>query len=464
MLFTFLTANGQHQSLSYLLNFEFEKVRNNNTNNLPLDLYYQNLADVLEVILLEEPEGYSKLKDFEDIRLNKLDNLSKESPWKGFIKAEIQLHWAFVNFKKGNEWSAFWGLRRAYRSIKRNVDKHPDFEPNKKTLGVLNVIFGNVPGKQQWIMNLFGLRGDLFEGIKLLEEISGSYPQFKLESELMLSMVQAYLMEDFGKAITNLSDTSMYTSTPMVSYIKALVNLKAHNAFKARVFLKESSKSVPFYDYLIAETYFQEGLYQEAIEYYQSFLTKFQGASYLKDTYLKLALSHGFSNQIKLYESYLLKCKTEGEEQTEIDKNAVKVLKGLENQNPSSLKIRFAIDGGYYQKADSLINTLETKTLSAYEKLELTYRKARLNHLKGDTVNALKYYRSVIGKAEDISETYYAPNSFLQIGYLMRSQEQFDMAKMYFERVLSFKKHPYKSSLDSKAKIALKNLSLLTGD
>ena len=33
------------------------------------------------------------------------------------------------------------------------------------------------------------------------------------------------------------------------------------------------------------------------------------------------------------------------------------------------------------------------------------------------------------------------------------------MARMYFERVLTFRRHPYKNSLDSKAKIALKGLS-----
>lgn len=458
MLFTFLTSNGQHKAFPPLINLELNQVRKVKSNNTPLDLYYSNLADILEVILLEDKNKFDQLSDNQDTRIDILDNIDEASPWKNFVKAEIQLQWAFVDFKKGDDWSAFWGLRRAYRSIKRNVKKYPNFEPNNRTLGLLNIIFGNVPSKNQWIMNLFGLRGDIFDGIEQLNNITDTYPEFKLEAKLILSMVQTYLLEDFNEATRILPDS--YKGASLINYVKALVYLKAHNASEARTLLATEIQKVPFYNYLIAETYFQEGDYSEAIRFYKKFLNQFHGTSYLKDTYLKLAMSNAFIDRLDLYQSYLIKCRTEGEENSEIDKNAIKILNSLDNQNPTALKIRFAIDGGFYQQADTLITSLENNDISAYENLELTYRKARMNHLKGDSTLALKFYRIVIDKAEAISETYYAPNSFLQIGYLMRQQGQYNSARMYFERVLKFKKHPYKNSLDSKAKIALKSLSI----
>jgi uncharacterized protein HemY len=46
----------------------------------------------------------------------------------------------------------------------------------------------------------------------------------------------------------------------------------------------------------------------------------------------------------------------------------------------------------------------------------------------------------------------------LQLGYLLVEQKQVKEAKKYFEKALSYKKHEYKNSIDSKAKSALAQL------
>lgn len=461
MLFTFLTASGQHAALTTLLNLEFEQTRAISArSDEPLNFYYANLADVLELILLENDARFDELSNNESNRLASIKELDEDSPWVGFVEAEIKLQWAFVNFKYGNEWDAFWGLRSAYRTAKKNNTQFPGFEPNKRTLGLLNIIFGNVPSKSQWLMNLFGLRGDIFTGLSQLASMGNTYPEFATESSFILGMANVYLLEDFDQAI-KLVEGERLSTAPLYLYIKALVYLKSHNALEARNHLSRSSKKYPIHDYLIAETYFQSGDYDTAIRHYRKFLESFAGTSYVKDAYLKLGISHGFLGDLKAYNINIEKSQTEGEEHSEVDKNAVKLANGLSDQNPTALKIRFAIDGGYFQKADNLVQILERQTdISDYERLELVYRKARLNHLQGNIEEALIHYREVISNADLISETYYGPNSFLQIGYLMRNRGDIESARMYFNRVLSFRKHPYKSSLDRKAKIALRQLDL----
>ncbi|OEK01477.1 hypothetical protein BFP97_08065 [Roseivirga sp. 4D4] len=460
MLSTFLTASGQHVGRAPLLNLDFEETRLATANSkVPMDLYYANLADILELILLESDERFDELEDNESIRLKTIKNLDKPSPWSAFVQAEIKLQWAFVKFKYGKEWDAFWSLRSAYRLAKSNAKDYPGFEPNQRTLGVLNIIFGNVPSKNQWLMNLFGLRGDVLTGLNQLSTIGADYPELAIESKLILGMTNAYLLEDFRKA-ADFIDQSKAGDEPLFRYVKSLVYSKAHKAIVSRELLSNSDKHFPIHDYLIAETYFQAGDYQTAINHYEKFLNSFTGKSYIKDTYLKLSISYGLIGQIETYERYLDKSRNEGDDYSEVDKNAAKIAKTLDTQNPTALRIRFAIDGGFYQKADSLITLLgKKKDLSEYERLELTYRKARLNHLQGNTQEAKAFYQQVIGSAALISETYYAPNSFLQLGYLMKDSGDIASAKMYFHEVLSFRKHPYKSSLDSKAKIALKQIT-----
>ena len=464
MLFTSLTASGQNASLAPLLNLDFEKTRTVSAqSDAPLSYYYANLADVLELILLENEARFGELHNNQSTRLNEMNQRNKDSPWTGFVEAEIKMQWAFVNFKYGKDWDAFWGLRSAYRRAQRNNTDFPNFEPNKRTLGVLNIIFGNVPSKNQWLMNLFGLRGDVFTGLSQLTSMSTAYPELANEASLILSMANVYLLEDFNVAVQLIEDEKL-AAKPLYLYIKSLIYLKAHSATKARSQLSESIKKYPVHDYLIAETYFQSGDYPTAITHYKSFLESFKDTSYIKDAYLKLGISYGFLGDVNAYNEYLDKSKNEGEENTEVDKNSVKLVSDLDKQNPIALKIRFAIDGGYYSRADSLIQILDQpKALSNHERLALNYRKARLAHLQGDSEEALIHYREVISNTNLISETYYGPNSFLQMGYLMRQQGDTKTAKIYFNQVLSFREHPYKSSLDTKAKIALKQLDLKGG-
>lgn len=461
MLFTFLTANGQDSRLSALLQFDFDKLSQNTTPaKSPLDLYYQNLGDIFQVILLESDDRFNELSENKEVRLEALEEFdSRNDPWYGFVKSEIKLQWAFVNFKFGNDWDAFWGLRSAFRSINKNEENFPNFSPNKRTLGLINIVFGNVPSKNQWLMTLFGLNGNIYDGLAQLASVDTKAPNITLEANLLTGMIQAFLLEDFSKAIAKVSDNMEFENTPFTKYINALVQLKSHNALAARILLETSAKKFPYHDYLTAETYFQSQNYDKALSLYKKFLSSTEGNTYVKDTYLKIALSYLFKNDQLEYKRYVKLAMENGNRQSEIDKNAAKIIDDLPNQKPIAMKIRFAIDGGFYDLANEMIITYEPQITSNYERLELIYRKARIQHLKGDVNKALTYYRQVIDNADLIAETYYGPNSFLQAGYLMRENGDRAGALMYFERVLKLKKHPYKASLDTKAKIAIKRLN-----
>ena len=56
------------------------------------------------------------------------------------------------------------------------------------------------------------------------------------------------------------------------------------------------------------------------------------------------------------------------------------------------------------------------------------------------------------------NDWYYAPNACLQLGYLARQRDDVTEARRWFEKALSYKKHEYKNSIDSKARSALAQL------
>ena len=456
MLFTLLTASGQHPSLPPLLALEFEKVRINESPEDELSIYYGNLADILEILFTENEFDYERLRENRSDRIDKVEDSSLPKSWKNFLEAEIKLQWAFLEFRFGHDWDAFWGLRSAYKISKKLYENDPSFAPNLRTQGLLNIIFGTVPSSKQWLMNLFGLKGDVFKGIDQITQLQ-THTGFELESRLILGMTEIFLLEDFqtGKArIDSLSNPSILSK-----YVQALTDLKTHNALKARNALIEIFEHAPVLEYFLAETYFQEQDFDKAKRHYRQFLKRNEGTAYIKDAHLKLSISSFYTNDPENYRTELKNTETKGKDRTEIDKNALKLYKSIDEQDSVGLMIRFAIDGGFYDRAQILIASQEKRQLPPYHALELTYRKARLAHLTEEIESAISLYREVIQQAGKISETYYAPNSFLQMAYLMREQGRKEEARMYFENVLEFRNHPYKKSLDNKAKLGMASLN-----
>jgi len=460
LLVTF-SLQGQNQKLEQILNLELHpgtpppKIESEAQLQ---NLYYDNLHDIMSLIFYESDSSFEALKKFEDIRIEAIESFPPDSPWKGFLISEIKLQWAFIKLKYGEEWGAFWSLRSANKLISENEEDYPSFEINQRTSGLLNILFGVTPDNYKWVFNMFGMKGSVKKGIERLENTLSSDNGYGLEASIILGMVYSHLLENTQTAPKFLQNGPL-SSKPLSRYFQGIILQKSHQAQEARLLWAKDGMEIPFEHYLVAESYFQEGFYEEAIQNYLQFLNDFTGTTYQKDTYLKIALSHRFLGQAQSFNTYFALAQNSKAESSEIDKNAQKILDDFDNTNLIMLQLRFAIDGGFLERTNRLISQLKSSSLSNEESIELIYREARLSHISGQTEKAISLYQSVIEQAETIKGTYYAPNSFLQMGYLQRDLGDIEEARMYFNEVLSFRKHPYKTSLDTKAKVAISLLS-----
>jgi uncharacterized protein HemY len=73
----------------------------------------------------------------------------------------------------------------------------------------------------------------------------------------------------------------------------------------------------------------------------------------------------------------------------------------------------------------------------------------------GDINAAKTFYQQTI-EMTGTNSWYFAPNAALQLGYIAQSEKDYANAKKFFEKAMSYKRHEYKSSIDTKAKAALK--------
>ena len=429
-----------------------------------ISIYIANYGDVIRIFLSEDAKLYKQLSKNEDARIDKLQALEKDSPYYRFTQAEVKLQWAFVKLKMGDELSAAMGLRSAYKLLEENMRLYPDFVPNKKTMGLLNVLIGSIPSNYNWVLSLIGMKGDIDKGIEQLNEVSKDNNPFRFEASIIKVLVENYIVHaNKGKiddAVKLYQDNS---DNILICYLYAAILTKNSRGMEAMVIINSRPVNAdliyfPQMDLILGELSLYQGEYSIARSYYTNFLSHFKGKNTLKDTYFKIFLTYWLNDEEALAMPYLDKILNNGRELYDSDKYAQRTAKNKEIPNKVLTKIRLYTDGGYYTKAFDLMKTLTlNQFITKREKLEYLYRSARLFHKTGQVNDAIDYYTKTI-ELSKVETFYFAPNSALQLGYIYQSQNEKEEARKQFNLALSYKNYEYKNSIDNKAKAALNEL------
>lgn len=447
---------GRSQLIEYATDDEQEKL---------FIIYALDLADMLELLLIEDAEVYDQKKVLEKERLATVAECSDSNPWKKFCEAEIKLHWAFVKVKYGDELSSVWNFNQSYKAIISNLEEFPDFLPNQKAFGIFNIVFGAVPQKYRWLLSLFSMKGSTDNGIAALKLLADSGEPLSLESYVLLQLTNAYLMDNAQTAISKLNLlTEERKDNKLLKYLLGITLLKNSQAEKALKAIKEADDleknylTIAYTDYIKGEIMLQMGNYTGASACYTSFLLNYKGENFVKDAYYKLFLSKYLSGDNRAAEVYLEKAKNSGNTLTEADKYAERQISFDSYPNKDILKIRLATDGGFFILADSLIKSLSTSDFTLEkDQVEFVYRKARLFDKSKLTEKAIKHYKLTLEKAGN-NNWYFAPNAALQLGYIYAEKGQKKNAQHYFKKVLTYDNYEYKNSIDNKAEAGLQKL------
>jgi hypothetical protein len=479
-------------------NSQIEKIEKEDSKiKTPLHLVVEDFRDMLFILLTEDKKNYEKLEDNEEIRIEKLEKFSskksnhyKEYKW---AKAEIKLHWAIVKLSFDEKWASVWRVRQAYKLLLENEKEFPDFVQQKKSLALLQIVLASVPQNYQWALDLIGMEADLETGIKNLQESTSQTHFFQKETLLWQALLQTYLVEDLienGKTSKQIAQSLLkkYPSQRLVLVVSSLVLMKNESHKTALLAWQNYArkyqnnkltfeKSEYFsQEYLVAELYFYFEKSQKAKFHYLSFLknTKLnQNRNFIKDSYYKLFLIEWLENpnEITQKNSYLNSVFSKGTSKTAVDKNAKKFVESVKESNhlPNQKlhQARILTDGGNYQKALEIVNQISNSELQKWENgkkfetiLEYKYRKARIIDKLSKLNQAISFYKDVIEystlhKQNEIH--YFAANSALHLGFIYQKIDK-KLAKIYFEKAISFEGHQYEESITQKAKLALKKL------
>lgn len=430
----------------------------------PQQIYVASLSEITELLITEDETNFETYEDNYSDRIDQLEDIDPVSADALFALAELRLQWAFTYLKFGHEVDAAWNIRQAYLQVQKCKEKFPEFAPIRKTSGVLEVMLGSIPEKYQWVISMFGMEGSVQKGLEELETVKFTQTDLSFETALIYELTEAFILQQTASAAAGLSKLiDEYPDQRLLLFLGGCVAIKNSESEKALGYFKalhENQRGLPiaYADYQTGEVYLHKGEYKSSIEHYQKFLSAYTGLNYVKDAHYKIGICYWLQGKSKDAKKYFAKATTSGNESTEADRYASRSLAVGSYPNIKLSKIRYATDGGYYAQAETIAASVTDSDIpSKKEKTEFVYRKARLFHKTNKLAEAKENYLRTISEAGE-EPWYFAPNACLQLGYLYMDESNSVEAKKYFSKALTYKKHEYKNSIDSKAKSGLARL------
>jgi hypothetical protein len=430
-------------------------------------LYLENHLEFLEILMYQDPEIISDREKKRNIKLETLEKIPEASAYHLFAKAQYYLQWAIIYTQHERYLNAAVNFRNAYHLLQTNIQKHPDFLPNKKELGLIKAVLGAVPENFKWVLNLTGFKGNTTDGINWLKEaaFSNAPPEQQIEKQFALYyLILTELHYSSRENAWQYCNTEMKDlNKSLISvYVKSYIALKTGHTDEGIATLQKRPQGqlypvVYLFDYLMGVAKLQRMDY-DADVFFKKFVSFYNGKELIKDAYKRLSWYYLIHNSKEKYEIYKGLAQKYGADISNEEKVALKEDLPDYTPHPQLLKGRLLFDGGYYQQAEQIFKAVDKRTLvNQYQQIEYTYRYARVLHEQKKVSQAVDMYLDVIEQSKE-NVYYFAPNSCLQLGYIHEKLGFKQTALYYYKKVVTYKNYEYKLSITQKAKAAISRL------
>ena len=428
----------------------------------------ENYLDFFRIFTNESSQEFEQLFRQRDKRIEYLAAADNRSPYYLYSQAEVYLQWALLQLKMENPLAAAKDIKTALELIDMNIKFFPEFMPNKKTKGVLQIIAGSASKNYHWGSRVLGLEGSIGEGIATLKEVmayGAKNPDFEFNREMQVwyALMLLSLGHD-DPADWNVLNTRYldYQKNPLAAYILAQMCLETGQSAKGLAILERTPSSAeyqafPALDYLRGLCYVYK-LDARAKNNFERYLSTYKGDYFIKDTHWKLALYAASQGDKAGFDKHLALLQKEGSSYMTVDLEALEEAQ-LGFMPPAPIaKARLYHQGGYYEQAyKELQGKKENEFKELYHQVEFNYRAGlSLKMLKRNS-EALRYLDQAqkLGKAKP---WYFACAAAYYSGLVWEDRGERSKAKEAYEACLKLKPKMYKDILHNQAKRRLEAL------
>jgi tetratricopeptide (TPR) repeat protein len=431
-------------------------------------IFLQDCADYYRLITNHDPAEFTRLEKQKQARLTAMQSIPRSSPYALYTEAEINLHWSILRLMNQEYLSGALELRTAYQLFEKNATLFPDFYPNKKSLGFIKALLGTLPENYHWILNIVGLKGDLNQGLMLVNQYLG---QKYLAPDQLLEKQQAdfyfvMLHFYFGSKAQSWehckSVTEDYAQSQLSCYLRAFVASRtAHNeeAIQALTKRPRGTDYSTYYELDLLTGYAMlNRLDDDPDIYLKKFVTFSKGSYQKKDAYRRLAWHQWILGDTLKYQAYRgLAAKFTSSPDDEDKMVTAELAKGI-YPGRKVLEARLLFDGGYYERAENIIAAIKPSTLpTVWQQSEYYYRYGRILQEQKKYSRAIEMFTESIRLGEP-SSSYFAPYSCLQLGYIYTKLGINKTARFYFDKTVTYKNYEARGSTAQRAKLGAQQL------
>ncbi|MFM2134866.1 MAG: hypothetical protein RL021_266 [Bacteroidota bacterium] len=388
-----------------------------------------------------------------------------EDRFAAFVKGELLVFQVLLHTRDRKFIAAAWELNSCHSLITRNTKRYPDFLPNELVHGAVTAVLGAIPPEYEWLLRMVGLDGNVESGkgriLKFIKSCPSS-PYFCLMDEAVYTLtslqytltpdqpMDPFLLERLEKQSPG-SDLLKYAFTGLLQ--KTRENDRALSVLGDEA-AHPGTLEIPFI-HLRRGQLLSCKLDPAAEPELLRFLRDFKGNSFVKAGWQRVAWLRYLRGDLAGYHAAMVACKSSGVVLFDDDKDAQQEAESGMPPNRYLLKARLYFDGGYYAEAMKSITGIPSDSFpSVRDKLELTYRYARILEGMDRKEQAVNYYEKTIKNGEN-SRYYFAANSALLLGQYYEDKKDFAKARLYYERCLLMRDHEYQNGIDQKAKAGM---------
>jgi hypothetical protein len=427
----------------------------------------ENYIDLVNLLIEDNSRYYQIAQSNRLKRIEALEQCDKKSAFYYYALSEIHMQWAFIRMKFGEQIKCANEFRLAAKYDKLNEEKFPEFLLNNKHNAIIQAIAASIPPNFSWFGSQLNIKGNLNSSINKLNElihftkVNTQYNFIKTELEFIKLFIQLNLS---GRSLESFNLLEMTTNKelnkPLLNLYFAINLMKQGETEKSldlidTLMVQKNGLDFSYLNYLKAENFLNSELNDKG--YYNLFLQNYKGKSFIKAAFRKKAWLSLINNNLNEYNYYIKKVLIDGVALNEDDKQALSEAESKIIPNSLLLSARIYFDGGKFDLALNKLAIINFLELSLIEKSEYFYRRARCFQKKNEFSKALIDFNNAIQISKKSNNYIMAVASFYQ-GQLFEQTNKNDIAIESYEAVLKTSKHPYKSSLDAKAKAAIQRL------
>lgn len=449
-----------------------ELERKANPHNL-MAVYLADYEDCIQLLINCDINDYAQRARGMDERLKVLANGDAASPWYRFCYAGMHLHRAIINLRFGEQYKAAFNFRKSFALLRENQKLFPTFEYNNIIAGLQEAVVGSLPNSYKWLASVFGMRGSVKQGTAKLAAFvnthNSSQPLYS-ETFLYYLYTRFYLLAEQAEVWQVLNSAAFKTRGNLLHvFVKTNIALDYRHADEALELLHAAAEEPGYKDYPVFDYQHGYALLTHcdtgSTFYFDRYLKHNKSDVYIKDSWQKMAFAWYAGGRTDKAEYCRRMIGKQGTARIDADKQASRFAALGVWPNRALLQARLYIEGGYYDRALEILNSIgKDKLLNAADRAEYHFRTGRVYEEMAAAPGksslykqALAQYKDAINEGKDRHEQF-AARAALHIGRIYEQLGMLTEAVAMYNECLNMPDHDFQNSIDQQAKSGINRI------